>query len=57
MHAYGPQLYLVVTFCCRKDKTKQKKTFTLFVIAEQQKKKKKIKTSVKNFILFLYVIF
>lgn len=42
---YGPQLCLVVTFCCHKDKTarqnknERKKTFTLFVIAEAAEKK------------------
>lgn len=42
---YGPQLCLVVTFCCHKDKTarqdknERKKTFTLFVIAEAAKKR------------------
>lgn len=56
---YGPQLCLVVTFCCHKDKTarqnknERKKTFTLFVIAEAAKKKK----SVKNFISIFYVAF
>lgn len=54
---YGPQLCLVVTFCCHKDKTarqnknERKKTFTLFVIAEAAKK------SVKNFISIFYVAF
>lgn len=42
---YGPQLCLVVTFCCHKDKTarqnknERKKTFTLFVIGEAAEKK------------------
>lgn len=58
MTIYGPQLCLVVTFCCccqtqrQKTKTNEKKTFTLFVIVAAEKRPKK---SVKNFISIFYV--
>lgn len=57
---YGPQLCLVVTFCCHKDKTarqnknERKKTFTLFVIAEAARKKRALKILFQFFtLLFL----